>query len=302
MKNILSILFLLSSQNIICQEIEIFHNISSNQTHYVPIEKDKKLTIHFSFYLPGIINYKDSPYFFVSGWYELEDNLKKNLVGIYRPSNSLVLYVLEDTSITHMYCTDNNGINIDTINFKERFYFPSIDKNKNLQEAIWLNKKQELLINNIDFEKNNVYHKIFIRGGYLSRYIDHSVEITDFVINPFGENNIFLEDYNINVHSSNTDSLGNLHVLLFITNEYSYASSLSSGGYYYLMLDKYYSIRRNTYFETYNQGKYISNLDHNFSHPTKERFLIIDDWSESQIIGSFLIEKSIITIEKDWRN
>ena len=98
-----------------------------------------------------------------------------------------------------------------------------------------------------------------------------------------------LEDYNIKIHSYNSDSENNLHVLLYITNEYVIPSSLSSGGYYYIMLDKNQSISRNNYYETYNQGKYISSIDESFTHPTKKRFLIIADWLDSQIIGSFLL-------------
>ena len=102
------------------------------------------------------------------------------------------------------------------------------------------------------------------------------------------------------IYSYNNDSLDNLHVLLFITNEYVVPSSLSSGGYYYLVFDKNQSIIRNKYFETYNQGKYISSVDESFIHPSKKRFLIIADWSDSQVIGSFIIEYSKIYIENEW--
>ena len=66
------------------------------------------------------------------------------------------------------------------------------------------------------------------------------------------------------------------------------------------MLDKYQSIRKNNYFETYNQGKYISYIDESYIHPTKKRFLIIADWSDSQVIGSYFIENSKIQIENEW--
>jgi hypothetical protein len=66
------------------------------------------------------------------------------------------------------------------------------------------------------------------------------------------------------------------------------------------MIDRYLTILENKYFETYNQGKYISTVDGSFINPTKKRFLIIDDWSESKVIGSFFIENSKIQIENEW--
>ena len=120
------------------------------------------------------------------------------------------------------------------------------------------------------------------------------------MIKPFGNNDIFLEDFNIGLYSFFTDELGNLHLLLEIRNEYVIPSSLSSGGYFYFMLDKNQVIREYEYFETYNQGKYISYIDENFIHPTKQRFLVLADWSNSQIIGSFFIKNSQLTIEKKW--
>ena len=67
------------------------------------------------------------------------------------------------------------------------------------------------------------------------------------------------------------------------------------------MLDKNFIIRKNIYFETYNQGRFISFIDDKYKHPLKERYLIVADWSDSKVIGSFLIENSKITIENEWR-
>ena len=66
------------------------------------------------------------------------------------------------------------------------------------------------------------------------------------------------------------------------------------------MFDKNQSISRTNYFETYNQGKYISYVDESFIHPTKKRFLIRSDWSDNKVIGSFFIEHSKIQIENEW--
>jgi hypothetical protein len=66
------------------------------------------------------------------------------------------------------------------------------------------------------------------------------------------------------------------------------------------MIDRFQTIRRNKYFETYNQGKYISTVDGSFIDSSKKRFLIIADWSESKVIGSFFIENSKIQIENEW--
>ena len=41
-------------------------------------------------------------------------------------------------------------------------------------------------------------------------------------------------------------------------------------------------------------------VDESFIHPTKKRFLIIADWSDSKVIGSFFIEHSKIQIENEW--
>ena len=68
------------------------------------------------------------------------------------------------------------------------------------------------------------------------------------------------------------------------------------------MLDDKLLITKTQYIETYNQGKYISYLDNTFSHDTKQRFLVLSDWYDSKIIGSFFINNAKIEIEKEWLN
>ncbi len=303
MLNKIKLLFILISSSLIVQgqEIEVIHHISSDQTYPIKINENESLIIYLNFYSPGITNYKALPYFFVNGWYEMDENSeKKNLVGVYRPSNSLVLFAPMDNGPTYLDCIDDTTLNMDTTTYLERFYFPLNARSEKTNKGVWINKNQKTFINNIDFDKKNVCHRVFLKGGDLSRDVNRSIDITDFVISPFGNNDIYLEDYNIKLHSSHKDSLGNSHILLLITNEYVVPSSSSSGGYYYLMLDKYQVIRKNKYLETYNQGKYISYKDDNFSHATKQRFLVIADWSDSQIIGSFIIDKGKIETEKEW--
>ncbi len=298
MKQIFFLFFLLVSLNNKAQDLELIHNISSSQTYQVLSEEDENLTIYLDFYSPGIIDYKVVPYFFVTGWYELDEHSNKhNLVGIYHPFESLVLFVPEDSSVTRIECLADQGLNLDTTKYLERFYF---SLNDNIKRSVWFDGHKEKSINKIDFDKKNVCHTVFIKLVDQAHSVNQTIDITDFVISPFGNNDILLEDYNIEIYSYNSDSAGNLHILLFITNEYVIPSSLSSGGYYYLMFDKDQSIRRNNYFETYNQGKYISSIDESFIHPTKKKFLIIADWSNSQIIGSFFIEHSKIQIENEW--
>ena len=298
MKQIFLLVFLLVSLNTKGQDLELIHNISSAQTYQVLSEEDENLTIYLDFYSPGIIDYKAVPYFFVTGWYELDEHSNKhNLAGIYHPFESLVLFVPEDSIVTRIDFLADKGLNLDTNKYLERFYF---SLNDNVKRSVWFDGHKEKLINKIDFDNKNVCHTVFIKPGDQDHYVNQSIDITDFVISPFGNNDIFLEDYNIKIYSYHSDSAGNLHMLLFITNEYVIPSSLSSGGYYYLMFDKYQSIRRNNYFETYNQGKYISSVDESFIDPTKKRFLIIADWSDSKVIGSFFIEHSKIQIENEW--
>ena len=298
MKQIFLLVFLLVSLNTKGQDLELIHNISSAQSYQVKTEESENLTIYLDFYSPGIIDYKALPYFFVSGWYELDGYSKKhNLVGIYHPFESLILFVPQDSTVTRIDLISDKVLNLDTNKYLERFYF---SLNDNVKRSVWFDGHKEKLINKIDFDNKNVCHTVFVKGVSQDYSVNQSIDITDFVISPFGNNDIFLEDYNIRIYSYHIDSAGNSHILLFITNEYVIPSSLSSGGYYYLMLDKYQSIRKNNYFETYNQGKYISYIDESYIHPTKKRFLIIADWSDSQVIGSYFIENSKIQIENEW--
>ena len=301
MKHYLILFFTLLNLNVFAQELELIHLVSSDQTYSIKTDEGQRLVVYLSFYFPAAINYKETPHFFVSGWYQTNDNIqKKNLTGIYRPFENLVLFVSKDTSQQYIDYNEDFSLTIDTAEYIETFYFPLNTISSDMKKAVWFNGSKNIAVDNIDFDKKNVYHKVFIKGGDISRYVNRSIDITDFVIKPFGDNNIFLEDYNISIHSSYTDDLENLHILLQITNEYVNPSSLSSGGYYYLMLDKNQIIRKNKYFETYNQGQYISSVDDGFIHPSKKRILILADWSDSQIIGSFFIEKSRIEIEKEW--
>ena len=291
------LVFLLVSLNTNCQDLELIHNISSSQTYQVT-SKGEDLTLYLDFYSPGIIDYEAVPCFFVSGWYELDAHSNKhNLVGIYHPFESLVLFVAEDSVVTRLDFLADKALNLDTNKYLERFFF---SLNDNVKRSVWFDGHKEKSINMIDFDKKNVCHTVFIKTGDQNYSVNQSIDITDFVISPFGNNDIFLEDFNIKIYSHHTDSEGNLHILLFITNEFVIPSSLSSGGYYYLMIDRFQTIRRNKYFETFNQGKYISTVDESFINSSKKRFLIIADWSESKVIGSFFIENSKIQIENEW--
>ena len=212
----------------------------------------------------------------------------------------MVLYVSNDNKPMYLDRIDDTALNLDTTDYKERFIFPLNNNLTRENKGIWRKGNDKIFIENIDFDSRNVCHKIFLKGGDSFKHINRSIDISDFVIKPFGNNDIFLEDYNIELYSSFTDDLGNLHLLLNIRNEYIIPSSLSSGGYFYIMLDKQQVIREYEYFETYNQGRYISYIDENYIHPTKQRFLVLADWSNSQIIGSFFIEYSQLIIEKKW--
>lgn len=294
-------LFILLNLHSVSQELKLVHHISSDQIYTIKLDQSEQLEIYLNFYSPRIVDYKALPYFFVSGWYKTNKNTQKyNLVGVYHPTNKLVLFVPKDQKQKYIDCIDHDRLNIDTTSYLERFDFPLNEKVNKTKNARWFNGNKTIFIENIDVDNKNVHHKIFLTGGDLNRHTNRSIDITDFVINPFGKNDIFLEDYNIKIHSSYTDDLENLHIVLYITNEYVIPSSLSSGGYYYLRLDKNQIIRDNKYIETYNQGKYISYIDETFIHPSKQRFLILSDWSDGQIIGSFFIENAIIEIEKEW--
>ena len=284
---------------ILAQDIEVIHHIISDQTYRIDIKESEKVVFYLHFHSPGVINYGAPPQFFVSGWYEL-NNQKHHLVGIYLPLNSMALYVSKDNKPKYIDRIEDTCLKLDTTDYKESFVFPLNNNLNRENKGIWYKGVEKIFIENIDFDNKNVYHKIYLKGGDSFKNVNRSIDISDFVIKPFGNNDIFLEDYNIEFYSSFTDNLGNLHLLLDIRNEYVIPSSLSSGGYFYLMLDKHQVIREYEYFETYNQGRYISLLDENYIHQTKQRFLVLADWSNGQIIGSFFIEHSQLTIEKKW--
>lgn len=299
-KTQLFLILILLTIRVQSQDIEVIHYTSSDQTYQTTCtDGEESFLIYLHFYGPGIIDYDALPYFFTTGWYELKKTgEKKNLVGIYHPMKSLVLFVPENLQPNFIDFTDDGiGVNIDTTKFIERFYFPLNKKSKN---AIWHDGKEQKNIENINFDERTIYHKIFLQGGDLNRNVNRTIDITDFVIAPFGVNNVFLEDFNVEIVSTYRDHSDNLHVLLSITNEYVIPSSLSSGGYCSFMIDENQIIRKVDYIETYNQGKYISYIDEDFIHETKKRHLIIADWSHGQIIGSFFIEKASIEIEKEW--
>lgn len=301
MKSYLIFLFTLISLIVRAQDVELSHSISSDQTYKIKVDENEKGFIYLHFYSPGIVDYKSLPYFLVSGWYEVNgDNTKNNLVGIYRPSISLVLFAPNEDSSNYIESINKTALNIDTTACTKSFEFSLNEKSEKKKSAIWYNGNQKTFIDNIDFDEKNITHRIFLQGSDLKRNVNRSIDITDFVISPFGDNDIFLEDYTIDIYSSFTDTLGSLHLLLSISNEYVIPSSLSSGGYYYLMLDENQIIRDNIYYETYNQGQYISCVDDDFIHSSKQRHLVMADWSDSKIIGSFFIENSRIEIEKEW--
>jgi len=295
----LILVFMVLNHMVLAQDIEVIYHISSDQIYRIDIKESEKAVFYLHFYSPGIVNYGELPQFFVSGWYEL-NNHKHNLVGTYSPLNSMALYVSKDNKPKYIDRIEDTGLNLDTTDYKEHFVFPLNNELNRENKGIWYKGVEKTFIDNIDFDSKNVCHKIFIKVGGSYKNVNRSIDISDFVIKPFGNNDIFLEDYNIELYSSFTDDLGNLHLLLEIRNEYVIPSSSGSGGYFYLMLDKHQVVRQYEYVETYNQGRYISFLDENYIHPTKQRFLVLADWSNSQIIGSFFIEHSQLTIEKSW--
>ena len=124
MKQIFLLVFLLVRLNTNGQDLELIHNISSAQIYQVISEEGENLTIYLDFYSPGIIDYKVLPYFYVVGWYELDEySNKHNLVGIYHPFESLVLFVPEDSIVTRIDFLSDKALNLDTNKYLERFYF-----------------------------------------------------------------------------------------------------------------------------------------------------------------------------------
>lgn len=283
------------------QKIELIHHVSSDHLFSIKTEDNRDLSIYLNFSEgPGSWDYKSSPYFFVSGWYEFGNYERRNVFGIYRPFISLTTYVFNDTNYISQI-KKQNRLKIDTTKISERFFFPSINNSTNHNEASWIKEGETLAIENIDFDIKNINHNIYLKADNFYRSPNSSIEITDFVIAPFGDNNILnLEDFNINLYRQHKDDNEDWHVLLSITNEYVVPSSASSGGIYYISFDKNQVIREADYIETYNQGSYISYIDDQFQHKTKERYLILDDWNTGEIIGSFIIENAKLYVEMQW--
>ena len=143
MKQIFLLVFLLISLNTKGQDLELIHNISSSQTYKVLSEDDENLTMHLDFYSPAIIDYKAIPYFFVAGWYLLDEHSNKhNLVGIYHPFESLVLFLPEDSSVTRIDFLADKNLNLDTNKYLERFYF-SLNDNAINQFGLMVTKKNQ---------------------------------------------------------------------------------------------------------------------------------------------------------------
>ena len=280
------------------QTFELFHSITTERTYEVCSADDVCLTIHLNFYSPEVIDYGNTPYFFVSGWREIHDTEDRhNLVGIYNPIESMVLFVPQDSHVTHIGVDSELNMNFDTTDYDERFFFSLKD---NGQHAVWSHDEKETYLNAIDFDKDNVFHTILLNTTDQLSSENQAIDLTDLVIKPFGNNDIFLEDFNVEIYSYDTDSVGNIHVILEVTNEYVIPSSQSSGGLYYILLNPFQELKSAMYLETYKQGQYISIPDQGFIHPDKKRFLVISDWSDSKTIGSFYIEKSSVEVEKEW--
>ena len=298
LRKVLSFVAVLGWLNTQSQAFELIHSISTERTYEVCSADNDCLTIHLNFYSPEVIDYGNTPYFFISGWREIHETEDRcNLVGIYKPFESMVLFVPQDSLVTCIGVDSELNINFDTTKYDERFYFSLKDSGK---RAVWSHDERETYINAVDFDKDNVFHTILLKNINQLSSENQSIDLTDLVIKPFGNNDIFLEDFNVEIYSYDMDSVGNVHVLLSITNEYVIPSSQSSGGFYYIMLDQSQGIKSAKYWETYKQGQYVPIPDQGFIHPDKNRFLIISDWSDSKTIGLFYIEKSKVEIEKEW--
>lgn len=305
----IKLLIILISVNVSVQgqQLEVIHNITSDNLYKVNVEGGEKLLFYLNFSEAGVIDYSKSPTFYINGWYSINDKddnttkEKRNLTGIYSPYDYVQLYHNEKQTQKTLHPNDDNSLSLDTIEYLEKFYFPLKHNSKKISQASWEKRKEKIVIDKINFDSKSVYHKLYLKGDWPYNQ-DKSIDITDFVVAPFGENDIFLEDFRVDIHNTFKDSLGNWHVLLHIINEYVVPSSLSSGGYYYIMLDDKLLITKTQYIETYNQGKYISYLDNTFSHDTKQRFIVLSDWYDSKIIGSFFINNAKIEIEKEWLN
>jgi len=282
------------------QELKLMHYVSSDQTYHSTIESKGDISIYLHFYEPGIRDYSQLSYYYVVGWYRFtEKKAQKKIIGIYYPGESLTLYVPENEDQDNSFI-NNEGIHLDTIRHLEKFFFPLQYNSKELTEATWSNESEELLISNIDVDKKNRVHKIYLTGKDWYPYLSESIDITDFIITPFGANDIInLEDFQVDIYQYYKDSAGNWHLLLRVMNEYVTPASFSSGGYYYLEIDKTQLIREATYYETYKHGKYESVPDEKYQDKSRQRFLV-QHWSDEQVLGSYFIENATIMVEKEW--
>ena len=151
-----------------------------------------------------------------------------------------MLFVPQDSLITHIGLDSELNINFDTTEYNERFFF---SLKENGPHAVWSHDEKETYLNAIDFDKDNVFHTILLNTTDQLGSENQAIDLTDLVIKPFGNNDIFLEDFNVEIYSYDTDSVGNIHVLLEVTNEYVIPSSQSSGGLYYILLDPFQELK-----------------------------------------------------------
>lgn len=281
------------------QKLELRHYITTDQIYNLNVEDRGELFIYLKLYEPGIVDYSQPAYFFVSGWYQLQnDTNRTKLNGVYHPYLSLELFVPINADQDFLIVNEN-GLKIDTSQFLEKFYFPLEHHKSKDKKAIWFDGLQDWNISNIDIDNKNRIHKIYLITNK-HNLNDAVIDITDFIVSPFGKNNIHLEDFQPEIYQQYTDHLGNTHVLLFIMNEYVTMASLSSGGFFYLNIDDNKIIRETAYFETYNHNKYEFVLDDSLVVKSKKQFLIIDRFNAKNILGSFFIEKAKFEIINNW--
>lgn len=295
-------IILCSSLILQAQEIDIQHHFTSDQTYQIQAEGIGELFIYLNFYEPGIVNYNQAPLYFVAGWYNLKkEQEQKNIIGIYYPYQSLTLYVPKDENKDYLIAVNENDYNIDTSEYFEKLHFPLDENSEKSNQATWYNDSKEISINNIDVDDRNKNHNIYLTSNDWNFFGPaSSIDITEFVVPRFAKNDLFLEDFEVKIYQTYKDSLDNSFVVLYALNEYVVPSSFSSGGYFFMMIDKHQVIRKINYLETYRQGLYESWIDESFQHKTKTRYLVVDSWDDEQIIGSFFIEKGRLQVENKW--
>lgn len=279
------------------QELNILHHVSSEQVYRAKIKEGGDITIYLYFYEPGIIDYKKPAYYLVAGWYQTDEtDNRKNLLGLYYPNESLKLYVPSSNNFKSIEFNES-VLGFDTTEYLECFLFPLNEKTDNSSRAYWQNHSKRIEITNIPVDERNRAHKIYLTENVGGDRLE-SIDVTDFVLAPFGENNIFIEDFYIEKVKCEKDSAGNWNLLLFLMNEYA-ISSLSSGGYFYLKVDKNKVIRQSNYVQTFRHGKFNSFPDNNFQSESKKRYLI-RNWNGEKVLGSFYIDNTSIEVEQTW--